>query len=44
MYKLLEFNGIEILYLILFFFVIALGLLYEISRNLINFYDYHKFA
>lgn len=39
--SILEFNH-ESAYLILFFIIITLGLLYEISRNLIHFFDYEE--
>ena len=32
-----QFNGIEILYLIIFFIIVTLGLLYEISKKIVNF-------
>ena len=38
--SILEFSGVEITYLILFFVIVVLGLLYEISRNIVNFFNY----
>lgn len=35
-----QFNGTEIIYLLIFFSIVALGLLYEISRNIVHFFDY----
>lgn len=37
-----EFNGIEVFYLISFFVIVTLGLLYEISRNIVHFFDYEN--
>lgn len=38
--SILDFNSSEILYLIIFFIIVTLGLVYEISRNIVHFFDY----
>lgn len=38
--SILEFNGFEILYLICFFIIVTIGLVYEISRHIVHFFDY----
>ena len=38
--SILGFNTTEIIYLIIFFGIVVLGLLYEISRNIVNFFNY----
>lgn len=38
--SILEFNGFEILYLICFFIIVTVGLVYEISRHIVHFFDY----
>jgi len=35
--SILAFNSMEILYLLIFFSIVAIGLLYEISRNIVSF-------
>lgn len=38
--SILSFTSIEILYLVGFFIIVALGLVYEISKNIVHFFDY----
>lgn len=38
--SILEFNSIEVFYLISFFIIVTVGLLYEISRRIVHFFDY----
>jgi NADH-quinone oxidoreductase subunit A len=38
--SILEFNSMEIFYLIFFFLIVSLGLLYEISRQIVKFFEY----
>lgn len=38
--SILEFNSIEVFYLISFFVIVTVGLLYEISRRIVHFFDY----
>ena len=40
--SILEFNGFEIIYLICFFVIVTLGLLYEVSRRIVHFFDYDE--
>nr|ADZ99037.1 NADH dehydrogenase subunit 3 [Physarum polycephalum] len=40
--SILDFNEIEIFYLVLFFIIVTLGLLYEISRHIVSFFEYDK--
>ena len=40
--SILEFNGFEIIYLICFFIIVSLGLLYEVSRHIVHFFDYDE--
>lgn len=41
--SILQFNSFEILYLIIFFVIVTLGLVYEISRNIVYFFSYDEF-
>jgi NADH-quinone oxidoreductase subunit A len=38
--SILHFNGLEIFYLICFFIIVTLGLIYEISRHIVSFFNY----
>lgn len=38
--SIMDFNGFEIFYLVCFFVIVTLGLLYEISRHIVNFFNY----
>lgn len=38
--SILEFQSIEVFYLISFFVIVTLGLIYEISRHIVHFFDY----
>lgn len=37
-----EFNSVEVFYLISFFVIVTIGLLYEISRHIVQFFDYEN--
>lgn len=38
--SILEFDTLEIIYLIWFFIIVTVGLVYEISRHIVHFFDY----
>jgi NADH-quinone oxidoreductase subunit A len=38
--SILHFNALEVIYLMAFFLIISLGLLYEISRNIVSFFKF----
>jgi NADH-quinone oxidoreductase subunit A len=40
--SILDFNGIEIFYFICFFIIVTFGLIYEISRHIVNFFNYEQ--
>ena len=42
--SILDFNSIELFYFITFFAIVTLGLLYEISRHVVRFFDYTVFT
>jgi NADH:ubiquinone oxidoreductase subunit 3 (subunit A) len=40
--SILHFNAIEFFYFICFFIIVTFGLIYEISRHIVHFFDYEQ--